>query len=100
MNIHKILNGEGAEQYLPFALSKLHQFELLARTVVVQKYQIDDAKIIIEYNPLANQHHIRIDKAGGTLGYEFFTTHDFIDAFPVAWWATSVVPQPSESAVK
>lgn len=100
MNIHKILNGEGAEQYLPFALSKLHQFELLARTVVVQKYQIDDAKIIIEYNPQANQHHIRIDKVGGTLGYEFFTTHDFIDAFPVAWWATSVVPLPPESEEK
>ena len=94
MNIHKHLEGEGAERFLPFALAKLRHFKAWAKHPIVQQYPIEDGRILIEYNPIANQHFVRIEQGGATLGYEFFTTHDYVTAFPVAWWATEVSPQP------
>lgn len=93
MNVHKILSGEGAERYVPFAMSKLRLFAQTSKQIVVQKYSLDGATIIVEFNPFANQHHIRIDASGGTVGYEFFTTFDEIGKYDgTAWWATAVVP--------
>ena len=94
VNIHKVLIGEGAERFLPFALAKLRHFKAWAKHPIVQQYPIEDGRILIEYNPIANQHFVRIEQGGATLGYEFFTTHDYVTAFPVAWWATEVSPQP------
>ena len=48
MKVHKLLTGEGAEKYLPFALSKLRFLIASSHTIVVQTYQIDDAVISIE----------------------------------------------------
>lgn len=94
MKVHKILTGEGAEKYLPFALSKLRFLMSSSHTIVVQKYQIDDAVISVEMNPLAGQHFVRIDATSGSVGYEFFSTFDAVTSFPVAWRAVAVVPQP------
>lgn len=98
MRVHKILNGEGAEQYLPFALSKLKSLQRLAKQIVVQRYVIDETHVLVEFNPNTGQHFVRIDRSEGVLGYEFFTTHDDVTAFPVAWWATAVVPRKADGA--
>lgn len=94
MRVHKILNGEGAERYLPFALSRLRAIQRWAKQIVVQRYAIDEAHVVVEFNPLSQQHFVRIDGGSGTLGYEFFSTDDYTNAFPVAWRATAVIPQP------
>ena len=93
MNVHKILVGEGASRYLPFALSKLRALATLGRKKTVQKFKIEEATILIEYNPDIDKHFVRIDAGGGSLGYEFFTTLDDVTAFPVDWWATAVTPR-------
>ena len=92
MNVHKILMGEGAEMYLPFALSKLRALKLLNSPQRVQRYSLSDATVLIEYNPFINQHFVRIERAEGTLGYEFFSTLDSVTAFPIEWWATEINP--------
>ena len=89
MKVHKILSGEGAERYLPFALSKLRFLVDSSSGVVVQSYRIEDAQVRIEMNPVTGQHFVRIDATGGTIGYEFFSTFDSITAFPVVWRATA-----------
>lgn len=101
MNVHKILVGEGAEQFLPFALGKLRSLlATSAQRIIVQKYTLDEATLIIELNPFANQHHIRIEANLGTLGYEFFTTHDSITTFPLPWRATAVRPSPDNQPLR
>ena len=84
--------GEGAEMYLPFALSKLRALKLLNSPQRVQRYSLSDATVLIEYNPFINQHFVRIERAEGTLGYEFFSTLDSVTAFPIEWWATEINP--------
>lgn len=93
MNVSKILIGEGAERHLPFALSKLRALKLQGRAATVQKFVIDDATIIIEFNPAIDRHIVRIERSSGVVGYEFFSTEDSVTSFPVDWWATAVVPR-------
>lgn len=97
MLVHKILIGDGAERYLPFALSKLRHFQGWAKHSIVQRYMVDEVQILIEFNPASQQHFVRIEQGGATLGYEFFSTEDYVDAFPVAWWATAVTPRKLEA---
>jgi hypothetical protein len=94
VNVHKILSGDGAEQHLPMALSKLRVMVRRATNIQVQRYRTGEASVLIECNPQANQHFIRIDMDPGTIGYEFFSTFDDVAAFPVAWWSTAVIPNP------
>ncbi len=100
MNVHKILNGPGAAKYLPFAMSKLRFLVSLAQPCLVQAYTLDNARIIIKCNTLADQHHIRIDANPGSVGYEFFSTFDGIDAFPTNWRATAVSLPPALTGTK
>lgn len=98
MNVHKILNGDGAEIYLPMALSKLRQLARSHTNNQVIKYAVEGGTVLIQYYPQAGQHFVRIDMSAGTLGYEFFSTFDSIHSFPVAWRATAVIPIGSADA--
>lgn len=101
MNVHKILNGEGAEKLLPFALSKLRHLSSISKVPMTQKFAVGDAVVMVQYNPVAGQHVVRVDAAGGTIGYEFFTTYDVTGRYDgTAWWATSVRPQVGELGLK
>jgi len=101
VKVHKILKGEGAERFLPFALSKLRFLIGSSQSIRVQSYRVDDAEIRIEMNPTTEQHFVRIEALGGSLGYEFFTTYDEIGKYSgTAWWATSVRPNVAEPGLK
>lgn len=73
MIIHKILRGEGAEKYLPFALAKQRQLERLFGTehFITQKYDLGDAQVEVELAPPAA--FVRIT-ATEELYFEFLTT--------------------------
>ena len=75
MPVHKIIKGEGGEQYLPFALSRLRHFSVAGLGNTSQKYTFENGSVTVrvEYNPDHGNHFIRID-GGGVQGYEFVTT--------------------------
>ena len=87
MPVHKLLKGEGAEAFLPFALSRVRALSVFD-TPRTERHALDGVLILIQTNPLCHQHHIVIDATGGTVGYEFFTTYG--SDFPTRWRATHV----------
>lgn len=76
MDVHKLLFGEGAETYLPFALSRLAAFEAIDKDgFFSQTFLIDDARINVQQKGELKYITIWI---GGGFYFEFATS-----GFPV-----------------
>jgi hypothetical protein len=72
VNVHKLLIGEGAETYLPFALSRLKALESIDKTgYFSQTFVVDDAKINVRQ---VGKHKYVTITVGGGFYFEFVSS--------------------------
>lgn len=70
VNVHKIINGDGAEKYLPMALSKVRWLMETFPHNMAQVFMVEDTTIRVSTDVLSGQCFVRID-GGGAQAYEF-----------------------------
>ena len=75
MNVHKILIGDGAEVYVPYAMRRVKYLAGRFDHHVVQNGVVEDFHISVAVNVTPGFHRITITNTS-SLGYEFHTTED------------------------